>query len=61
MGRFHDRMDEDLRIPGYSPNTRECYLGHHPLSVLRGGGFLILEALPARSELGDLPWRGRSP
>ena len=26
MGRFHDRMDEDLRIRGYSANTRECYL-----------------------------------
>ncbi len=24
-------------------------------------GFLIVEALPARSEPGDLPWRGRSP
>jgi len=26
MGRFRDRMDEDLRIRGYSANTRECYL-----------------------------------
>ncbi len=26
MGRFHDRMDEELRIRGYSANTRECYL-----------------------------------
>ena len=26
MGRFHDRMDDDLRIRGYSANTRECYL-----------------------------------
>jgi len=26
MGRFHDRMDEDLRIRGYSANTRACYL-----------------------------------
>ena len=26
MGRFRDRMDEDLRIRGYSGNTRECYL-----------------------------------
>ena len=26
MGRFHDRMDEDLRIRRYSANTRECYL-----------------------------------
>lgn len=26
MGRFCDRMDEDLRIRGYSVNTRECYL-----------------------------------
>ena len=25
------------------------------------GGFLIVEALPARGEPGDLPWRGRSP
>ena len=22
MGRFHDRMDDDLRIRGYSANTR---------------------------------------
>ena len=26
MGRFHDRMDEDLRIRGYSANTRASYL-----------------------------------
>ena len=26
MGRVHDRMDEDLRIRGYSANTRECDL-----------------------------------
>ena len=26
MGRFHDRMEDDLRIRGYSANTRECYL-----------------------------------
>ncbi len=26
MGRFRDRMDEDLRIRGYSANTRACYL-----------------------------------
>jgi len=26
MGRFHDRMDDDLRIRGYSANTRACYL-----------------------------------
>ncbi len=26
MGRFRDRMDEELRIRGYSANTRECYL-----------------------------------
>ena len=26
MGRFHDRMDEDLRIRGYSVNTRASYL-----------------------------------
>ena len=26
MGRFRDRMDEDLRIRGYSAYTRECYL-----------------------------------
>jgi len=26
MGRFRDRMDDDLRIHGYSANTRECYL-----------------------------------
>ena len=31
MGRFRDRMDEELRIRGYSPNTRECYVRgvHH--------------------------------
>ena len=31
MGRFRGRMDEDLRIRGYSVNTRECYLRcvHH--------------------------------
>lgn len=31
MGRFRDRMDEDLRIRGYSANTRECSLRcvHH--------------------------------
>ena len=26
MGRFHDRMDEELRLRGYSANTRQCYL-----------------------------------
>ena len=26
MGRFRDRMDEELRIRGYSANTRDCYL-----------------------------------
>jgi hypothetical protein len=26
MGQFRDRMDEELRIRGYSANTRECYL-----------------------------------
>ena len=26
MGRFRDRMDEDLRIRGYSANTRASYL-----------------------------------
>ena len=26
MGRFHDRMDDDLRIRGYSANTRASYL-----------------------------------
>jgi len=26
MGRFRDRMEEDLRIRGYSTNTRACYL-----------------------------------
>ncbi len=26
MGRFHDRMDRDLRIRGYSERTREIYL-----------------------------------
>ena len=26
MGRFRDRMDDDLRIRGYSANTRACYL-----------------------------------
>jgi len=26
MGRFRDRMDEELRIRGYSANTRECSL-----------------------------------
>jgi integrase/recombinase XerD len=26
MGKFRDRMDDDLRIRGYSANTRECYL-----------------------------------
>jgi hypothetical protein len=25
MGRFHDRMDDDLRIRGYSANTRASY------------------------------------
>ncbi len=26
MGRFRDRMDDDLRIRGYSANTRASYL-----------------------------------
>ena len=26
MGQFRDRMDEELRIRGYSANTRECYV-----------------------------------
>jgi hypothetical protein len=26
MGRFRDRMDEELRIRGYSANTDDCYL-----------------------------------
>lgn len=26
MGRFRDRMDEELQIRGYSANTRACYL-----------------------------------
>ncbi len=26
MGKFRDRMDEELRIRGYSANTRDCYL-----------------------------------
>ena len=26
MGRFHDRIDEELRLRGCSANTRACYL-----------------------------------
>jgi integrase len=26
MGELRDRMDADLRLAGYSPRTRECYL-----------------------------------
>lgn len=26
MGQFRDRMDEELRIRGYSASTRECYV-----------------------------------
>ena len=26
MGQFRDRMDEELRIRGYSTSTRECYV-----------------------------------
>ena len=26
MGKFRDLMDEELRIRGYAPNTRHCYL-----------------------------------
>lgn len=26
MGAFRDRMEEDLRIRGYSPSTIQCYL-----------------------------------
>jgi hypothetical protein len=26
MGRFRDRMDEELRSRGYSGNTGDCYL-----------------------------------
>ena len=31
MGKFRDRMDEELRIRGYSANTRLCYVRcvHH--------------------------------
>jgi integrase/recombinase XerD len=31
MGQFRDRMDEELRIRGYSTSTRECYVRgvHH--------------------------------
>lgn len=27
MGKYRDRMERDLRIRGFSPSTRECYLG----------------------------------
>ena len=26
MGQFRDRMDDELRLRGYSASTRECYL-----------------------------------
>ncbi|MBI4607674.1 MAG: phage integrase N-terminal SAM-like domain-containing protein [Candidatus Rokubacteria bacterium] len=26
MGQFRDRMDEELRLRGYSASTRECYV-----------------------------------
>ena len=26
MGKFRDLMDEELRIRGYAPNTRQAYL-----------------------------------
>ena len=27
MGQFRDRMDDELRLRGYSASTRECYVG----------------------------------
>ena len=26
MGKFRDRMDDELRLRGYSASTRECYV-----------------------------------
>jgi hypothetical protein len=57
MGRFRDRMDEELRRRGYSANTRACYLRcvrhfvrHFMLSPdqLSPERRFLLQVLPAR-------------